>query len=110
MVQTFSDEFKNFAKQGSRISDKEIKNSKLYEQYIMLYNHVDQRFYEEEYIPDFSYEKLEQLKEKLWSNPFYRYTVKFLKKTRIMNLLEKMGIKSKIKEKVKKVYLSRNKN
>ena len=105
MVETFTKEFEEFAKEGSKINPQSIVNKDLYKQYLVLYNQVDIRNYFPQEGGKYSETdslktyKISQIKGKLWQNPLWRTFIKFLQKTGLMKLIKK----AKIKEKVKKI-------
>ena len=105
MVETFTKEFEEFAKEGSKINPQSIVNKDLYKQYLVLYNQLDIRNYFPQEGGNYSETeslkayKISQIKGKLWQNPVWRAFIKFLQKTGLMKLIKK----AKIKEKVKKI-------
>lgn len=109
MVEIFTKEFEEFAKNGSSINPTSVVNKDLYRQYIMMYNQLDIRNYFPQEggswieIDDSNLKqyKLSQLKGKMWKNPLWRLFIKVLKVTGLINIIKKL----KIKEKIKKIIL-----
>lgn len=111
MIETFDNDFQNFAKNGSNISvDK--KYIDLYKQILVLYNELDQRIYNPckggIYDDKTKLEMARQnyrnrrIKEKLWENPLWRLFIKTLKVTGLMKIAKKLKIDQKIKSKFRK--------
>lgn len=81
----------------------------LAENYLVLFNELDRRYYEfpEDYIgmnKKFKDLKTElTLKEKLWSNPLYRGFIKLLQKLGIIEILKKYNVDKKMKKIYKKI-------
>ncbi len=101
MVEKFEKEFTELVNAGTRIKKESIVNKDLYKRYIVLYNQVDPRQYHPQDIDDIESEKkakLRRLKEILWTNPLWRGFVKFLHKTGLMKLIDKLKIKQFIKK------------
>ena len=105
MAETFTKEFEEFAKTGSKINPQSVVNKDLYKQYIVLYNQVDVRNYFPQEGGNYaevdslrSY-KISQLKGRLWQIPLWRGFIKILQKLGITKILKK----TKIKENIKKI-------
>ena len=91
-------------KNGTIVDRRTIVNKDLYKRYIVLYNQADPR----QYFPQERTEceignnvrraKLRRLKEKLWTNPLWRGFIKFLQKTGIMKIIDKLKIKQFMKK------------
>ncbi len=109
MVDIFTKEFEEFAKNGSKVNPQSVVNKDLYKQYIVMYNQLDIRNYFPQEGGNYSESddlrqyKISQLKGRLWQNPFWRAFIKFLKATGLMKLIKK----SRIKQKVKKMILDK---
>ena len=107
MVDIFTKEFEEFAKEGSKINPASVVNKDLYKQYIVMYNQLDIRNYFPQeggnYLnsDNIKQYKVSQLKGKLWQNPLWRAFIKILKATGLMQLIKK----SKIKQKVRNMIL-----
>lgn len=104
MVDIFTKEFENFAKQGSKVNPQSIVNKDLYKQYIVMYNQLDVRNYfpqegggNNSKSDNPKQYKLSQLKGKLWKNPLWRGFIKILKVTGLIKLVKKLQIKEKVK-------------
>lgn len=93
MIEKMDKSFTELIKAGTRVNIENVKNKKLYEQYLVLYNEIDQRDYNVNVggIADrCANSKISNMKESLWKNPFYRVLVKILKKIGLWELLKKM--------------------
>jgi len=103
MVDIFTKDFEEFAKEGSKVNPQSVVNKDLYKQYIVMYNQLDIRYnFPQEgggcITPDNVRQyKLSQLKGKLWQNPLWRCFIKFLKVTGLIKIIKKFKIKEKVK-------------
>ena len=109
MVKVMDEEFTELVHKGTRVNKSFVENNKeLYRQYLVMFNQIDQRFYNPEEggigeKAEMHSAEVSLIKSKLWKNPLWRSFVKFLQKTGLMKLIKKTKVDKAIKKAVKKV-------
>lgn len=107
MAKIMDEEFTRLVKNGTKVNKDFVKeNWELYRQYLVIFNEVDKRNYNNPnggIGPRRRSRKLIRLKYRLWNNPLWRLLVRFLQVTGLMKLIKKAKMDRAVKDIVIKI-------